>query len=154
VPPGSRKRARRAVALAERKSVRKSPPFLASQGFACYPLLMKYLTIFGILIITTALEACGDAVIRMGLQSHAAWPARIGLFAAGTVLLLGYGTTLNLAPQEFGKLIGAYVATFFVMAQIINLIVFRTPPSLPILVGGAFILAGGAIITFWQPVHD
>ena len=110
---------------------------------------MKYLIIFGLLIVTTALEACGDAVIRLGLQSQVALPARIGLFAAGTVLLLGYGTTLNLAPQEFGKLIGAYVATFFVMAQIINLVFFRTPPSLPILVGGAFIIAGGMIITFW-----
>ena len=111
---------------------------------------MKYLTIFGLLIVTTALEACGDAVIRLGLHGQAALPARIGLFAAGTVLLLGYGTTLNLAPQEFGKLIGAYVATFFIMAQIINLVFFRTPPSLPIWVGGAFILAGGLIVTFWQ----
>ena len=112
---------------------------------------MKYLTIFGLLIVTTALEACGDAVIRMGLFNQAALPARIGLFAAGTILLLGYGTTLNLAPQEFGKLIGAYVATFFIMAQIINLIFFRTTPSLPIWVGGAFILMGGMIVTFWQP---
>ncbi len=111
---------------------------------------MKYLPVLGLLIVTTALEAGGDAIIRMGLYSHAALPARIGLFAAGTVLLLGYATTLNLAPADFGKLIGAYVAAFFVMAQIINLIFFRTPPSLPILVGGAFILAGGAIVTFWQ----
>jgi hypothetical protein len=28
---------------------------------------------------------------------------------------------------------------------------FRTLPSLPILVGGALILAGGAITTFWRP---
>ena len=115
---------------------------------------MKYLPIFGLLIVATALEAGGDAIIRMGLHSHSASPARIGLFAAGTLLLLGYGTTLNLAPQDFGKLIGAYVAAFFVMAQIINLIFFRIPPSLPILVGGAFILAGGAIVTFWHPAQS
>jgi hypothetical protein len=42
------------------------------------------------------------------------------------------------------------VATFFVVAQIINLIVFKTPPSLPIVVGGLFILTGGGIITLWQ----
>jgi hypothetical protein len=42
------------------------------------------------------------------------------------------------------------VATFFVVAQIINLLVFRTPPSLPIIVGGLFILTGGAIIALWQ----
>jgi hypothetical protein len=57
---------------------------------------------------------------------------------------------LNLAPLDFGRLIGAYVATFFVVAQIINLLVFRTPPSLPIIVGGLFILTGGAIIALWQ----
>ncbi len=111
---------------------------------------MKYLFIFGLLIVTTALEACGDAAIRMGLYSQAALPARIGLFAAGAALLLGYGTTLNLAPQEFGKLIGAYVATFFVMAQVVNFVFFRVPPSPPILVGGAFIIAGGAVVTFWR----
>ena len=110
---------------------------------------MRYLTIFGLLILCTALEASGDAVIRLALHREAVWP-RIGLFLAGSALLFGYGTTLNLAPQEFGKLIGAYVATFFVMAQLINLVVFRTPPSLPILVGGGFIIAGGAIITLWQ----
>lgn len=114
---------------------------------------MKYLILLGLLIVTTGLEACGDAVIRMALNSHAALSARLALFAAGALLLFGYGTTLNLAPQEFGKLIGAYVATFFVMAQVINLIFFRTPPSLPILVGGALILAGGAVTTFWQPVR-
>jgi hypothetical protein len=43
------------------------------------------------------------------------------------------------------------VATFFVVGQIINLMVFGTPPNLPIVVGGLFIVAGGAIITLWQP---
>ena len=113
---------------------------------------MKYLTLFGLLFLTTALEACGDAVIRMSLQNASASLAvRIGLFALGTALLAGYGTTLNLAPEEFGKLIGAYVATFFVMAQLINFVFFRTLPSPAILIGGAFILLGGAIIPFWQP---
>jgi small multidrug resistance family-3 protein len=51
---------------------------------------------------------------------------------------------------DWGRLIGAYVATFFLIAQIINLVAFRTPPSLPIIVGGLFILTGGAIITLWQ----
>jgi hypothetical protein len=61
---------------------------------------------------------------------------------AGAAILFGYGMTLNLAPLDFGPLIGAYVATFFVVGQIINLVIFRTPPSLPIIVGGLFILTG------------
>lgn len=68
---------------------------------------------------------------------------------AGTVVLYGYGLTLNLAPLDWGRLIGAYVATFFVVGQIINLIAFQTAPSLPIVIGGLFIVAGGAIITAW-----
>ena len=58
--------------------------------------------------------------------------------------------TLNLAPVDWGRLIGAYVATFFVVAQIINLVAFKTAPTLPILVGGALILCGGAVITLWR----
>jgi small multidrug resistance family-3 protein len=69
---------------------------------------------------------------------------------AGTTVLYGYGLTLNLAPLDWGRLVGAYVATFFVVGQIINLVVFSTWPTLPILVGGAFILVGGIIITAWQ----
>ncbi len=69
---------------------------------------------------------------------------------AGAVILYGYGLSLNLAPLDWGRLIGAYVATFFVVGQIINLVAFGTAPTLRIIVGGLFILTGGAIITLWQ----
>jgi small multidrug resistance family-3 protein len=82
--------------------------------------------------------------------NHPSTVARVLLIVAGGGMLLCYGVTLNLAPVDWGRLIGAYVATFFVIAQIINFVVFRTPPSLPVVVGGLFILAGGAIITLWQ----
>jgi small multidrug resistance family-3 protein len=65
------------------------------------------------------------------------------LFLAGAALLLSYGTFLNLAPLEFSRVIGLYLATLFVVWQIINYIAFRTLPTLPILVGGAFIVTGG-----------
>jgi hypothetical protein len=42
-----------------------------------------------------------------------------------------------------------YVATLFVVWQIISFIVFRTLPALPVCVGGLLIIAGGLIITFW-----
>jgi small multidrug resistance family-3 protein len=69
---------------------------------------------------------------------------------AGATVLYGYGLILNLGPFDWGRLIGAYVATFFVVGQIINLVVFATWPTLPIMIGGAFILTGGIIITAWQ----
>jgi drug/metabolite transporter superfamily protein YnfA len=101
------------------------------------------------LVLATTLEAGGDAIIRIGLKSHTI-SVRLLLMSGGAVALYGYGLILNLAPLDWGRLIGAYVATFFVIGQIINLVVFRTTPTLPIVVGGLFILVGGAIITLWQ----
>jgi hypothetical protein len=103
-----------------------------------------------LLVIATTLEVSGDAVVRMGIHSHSG-PARASLFTAGAMLLFGYGSFLNLAPLEFGKVVGLYIATLFVVWQVINFIAFRSLPTLPILVGGALIIGGGTIITFWKP---
>jgi hypothetical protein len=105
------------------------------------------------LLIATTLEVSGDAVVRMAIYDHVG-PIRMGLFLAGAVLLFGYGSFLNLAPVEFRRVVGLYIATLFVVWQLINFIAFRTLPTMPILVGGALVIAGGAIITFWQPVTD
>lgn len=103
------------------------------------------------LLFATVLEVGGDAVLRIALYDHAgAGPIRIGLFASGAALLLGYGSFLNLAPLEFRQVIGLYVAVLFVVWQVINFLVFRTPPTLPILAGGALIVAGGLIVTYWK----
>ena len=103
-----------------------------------------------LLLIATTLEVSGDAVVRMAIHSQSG-PARAGLFTAGALLLFGYGSFLNLAPLEFGKVVGLYIATLFVVWQLINFIAFRSLPTLPILVGGALIIGGGTIITFWKP---
>lgn len=102
------------------------------------------------LLIATTLEVCGDAVVRIAIYKHAGL-GRIALIAAGAVLLLGYGSALNLAPLEFGRVVGLYIATLFVVWQVINLIIFRTFPRLPIALGGTLIIAGGLIVTFWKP---
>jgi small multidrug resistance family-3 protein len=107
------------------------------------------LTVLGFLIVATTLEALGDAIVRMGLNQHSPAP-RILMFLAGTALLFGYGLSLNLAPLEFGRVVGLYIATLFVAWQIVNFVAFRSVPSLPIILGGAFIIAGGSIVTFWQ----
>jgi hypothetical protein len=103
-----------------------------------------------LLVIATTLEVSGDAVIRMAIY-HQAGASRFALFLAGAALLSGYGSFLNLAPVEFGRVVGLYIATLFVVWQLINFVVFRTPPTMPILVGGVLVTAGGAIITFWRP---
>jgi hypothetical protein len=102
------------------------------------------------LLVATILEVSGDAIIRTSIYNHTG-KARIGLMLMGAILLFGYGYSLNLAPVEFGKVVGLYLATLFVVWQIINYIAFRTLPTLPVFVGGIFIIAGGMIITFWKP---
>lgn len=108
------------------------------------------LAIFGFLILATALEVFGDAVIRMGLGQQAS-ATRLTYFAGGAVLLFGYGLSLNTAPIEFERVVGIYIATLFVMWQIVSFITFRSVPTVPILVGGALIIGGGLVVAFWQP---
>jgi hypothetical protein len=102
------------------------------------------------LVIATTLEVSGDAVVRMAIYNHGG-VIRIALFLAGAALLFGYGTFLNLAPLEFGRVVGIYIATLFMVWQLISFIAFRTLPTMPIVAGGALVIAGGAIISFWSP---
>ncbi|MEJ0052596.1 MAG: hypothetical protein WDN02_15575 [Methylovirgula sp.] len=102
-----------------------------------------------VLAIAAALEAGGDAIVRKGLHASGT-PTRIGIFALGAAVLFAYGVTVNSPPWDFGKLLGIYVTLFFVVAQIVNLIFFGARPDLPIFVGGALIVAGGLVITFWR----
>jgi len=103
-----------------------------------------------LLIIATSLEVSGDAIVRIAIYNHVGL-IRIGLFLAGAALLLGYGSFLNLAPIEFGRVAGLYIATLFVVWQVVNFVAFRSLPTTPILVGGALVIAGGAIIALWKP---
>lgn len=110
---------------------------------------MDVVRILLFLIIATSFETCGDAIVRIGI-AQTAWPQRSLLFLVGAVLLFGYGLSLNLAPVEFGRVVGLYIATLFIVWQIVNVIVFRTPPATPVWFGGALIVLGGLIVTFWE----
>ena len=105
--------------------------------------------IFLFLIVATALETFGDAIVRIGI-GQAAWLPRSALFLGGALLLFGYGVSLNLAPIGFSRVVGLYIATLFIMWQVVNLIVFRNVPGVPVWSGGALIVAGGLIVTFWE----
>jgi hypothetical protein len=102
------------------------------------------------LLVATTLEVSGDALIRLGIYNHIGL-SRGGLMVAGATLLFGYGLAVNLAPLDFGRVVGLYIATLFMVWQVINLIAFRTLPNLPVMIGGTFIIAGGLIVTFWKP---
>jgi small multidrug resistance family-3 protein len=112
--------------------------------------LQTRLIVVAFLILATALEVTGDAIIRIGLGRDVA-AEKGAYFAAGAVLLFGYGLSLNLAPLEFHRVAGIYIATLFVMWQIVSFLIFRSVPTMPIMIGGALIVTGGLIVAFWSP---
>ncbi len=103
-----------------------------------------------VLFLAAVLEAGGDALVRTGLEAPKA-ARKFALFAAGAVVLFAYGYAVNAPRWDFGKLLGIYVVFFFVVAQAISWLGFGQKPSLPILVGGALIVAGGLVISLWHP---
>ncbi len=111
---------------------------------------MNNFVILLLLTLAAALEAGGDALARTALHGQAVPLVRIWIFAAAALVLFIYGVTVNLPPWDFGRLLGVYVSLFFVVAQIINYFAFDSRPSLPIIAGGALILAGGMLMTFWK----
>jgi multidrug transporter EmrE-like cation transporter len=99
-----------------------------------------------LLTLAAVLEVGGDALVRWGLKGGR-W---IGL-AAGAAVLFGYGLSVNLPKWDFGRLMGVYIAVFFVVSQIVAGVFFHERLALPTLVGGALIVAGGILISVWRP---
>jgi hypothetical protein len=102
-----------------------------------------------LLLIATTLEVSGDALVRLAIYNYAGF-VRIAAVLAAALLLLGYGSFVNTAPVDFGRIVGLYVATLFIVWQVISFLVFRTPPGLGVWLGGALVVAGGLITTFWR----
>jgi small multidrug resistance family-3 protein len=107
---------------------------------------------FGLFVMLAGaalLEVTGDACFQSALYrsegtQRAAW------FTAGAVVLAAYGLLVNLPQWDFGKILGVYVVLFFLVAQVVAKVRFHQSPTLPVVVGGLFIVTGGAIITFWK----
>jgi len=99
-----------------------------------------------VLLLAAALEAAGDALLRNGLHSHSL-PIRVLLFLAGAAALFLYGLTVNTPPWDFGRVIGLYIVFFFIVAQLISWLVFKQPPTTPLLLGGSLIVAGGIVLS-------
>ena len=100
--------------------------------------------ILALLLVAALLEVGGDAGMRAGLQGK-----RVG-FVAGIVMLVSYGLIVNLANLDFGRLMGIYISLFFVASQILAVLVFKEKLQPSVWVGGALIVAGGCVLTFWQ----
>lgn len=91
-------------------------------------------------MLAAALEVGGDALVRVGLRGPVYW------LAAGGLVLFAYGVLVNLSGLDFNRLMGIYIAVFFVVSQVISFIFFRQIPDDRILLGGGFIVTGGLLI--------
>jgi small multidrug resistance family-3 protein len=104
---------------------------------------------FAVLALAALLEVSGDACFQSGLY-RSSGAERAGWFVTGVLVLAGYGLFVNLPQWDFGKLLGVYVVLFFVVAQVVAKVRFHQSPTLPIYAGGALIVAGGVVMTFWK----
>lgn len=93
-----------------------------------------------VLIGAAVLEVGGDALMRKGIE------ARSWMVAVGAACLVIYGIVVNRGGLDFGRLMGTYIAVFFVVSQIITALVWRQPPALRTITGGALIIIGGLSI--------
>ena len=92
------------------------------------------------LVVAAILEVGGDALTRMGLRERPVF------LAAGALTLFIYGVVVNQGHFDFGRLMGVYIAVFFLVSQIVAFAFFRDVPNYKTLAGGLLIVLGGAVI--------
>lgn len=94
------------------------------------------------LILAAVLEVGGDAAVRRGLTGQ-----RWGWLVVGAASLVVYGFAVNWTRSiDFARLMGLYIAVFFVVSQAIAALAFGELLSRSLVVGGALIVAGGLVI--------
>ena len=92
------------------------------------------------LLLAALLEVGGDALTRIGLRERPIF------LAAGALALFVYGVVVNQGRFDFGRLMGVYIAVFFVVSQMVAFAFFRDIPSYKTIAGGLLIVIGGAVI--------
>jgi hypothetical protein len=102
-----------------------------------------------VLALAAFLEAWGDSFFQVGFYRSSGM-GRVLALGSGAAVLAAYGSLVNVPRWDFGKLLGAYVVLFFLMAQLLNKVRFGQSPTPPIYAGGALIVAGGLVIAFWN----
>jgi small multidrug resistance family-3 protein len=112
-------------------------------------LVSNSLGTLAVLLAAAFLEAWGDSFFQTSFY-RASGMGRVLAFLAGAAVLALYGSVVNVPRWEFGKLLGIYVAMFFVAAQVIAKVRFGEVPTMPVYAGGALIVGGGLIVAFWH----
>jgi drug/metabolite transporter superfamily protein YnfA len=74
---------------------------------------------------------------------------RILGFILGAVVLFAYGVIVNTPKWDFGRLLGIYIVIFFIVSQMLSIVVFRETLRLPTLIAGILTVSGGIVLTFF-----
>ena len=98
-----------------------------------------------VLLLAAVLEAYGDSCFQTALYRPSGMSR--AAFRGGVASLAAYGRVVNAPPWDFGKLLGVYVVLFFLVAQVVARVRFGQTPTLPVVLGGMLIVAGGVIIS-------
>jgi small multidrug resistance family-3 protein len=96
------------------------------------------------LTIAALLEVGGDALVRWGLKG-----GRILGFVLGAVTLLTYAVFVNTPKWDFGRLLGIYIAIFFVVSQFVSIVIFGESLRFPTIIAGILIVSGGMVLTLF-----
>jgi drug/metabolite transporter superfamily protein YnfA len=94
-----------------------------------------------LLLAAALLEAGGDALIRRGLNDR-----MFLLLGLGGAALVAYGVLVNVSGLPFGRMIGSYIAIFFLVSQVMGVLIFHDAIDWRMVAGGALIVAGGCVL--------
>lgn len=111
--------------------------FTARKGLRVYNLLL--------LLLAIVLELCGDASVRVALRGR-----KLPLFLLGAVLLICYGTLVSFPNWTFSRTMGVYIAIFFIVSQVVAVLLLRERIQPATMVGGLLIVSGGLVILLWN----
>lgn len=93
------------------------------------------------MVTAALLEVGGDALVRWGLKG-----GRILGFLLGAITLFSYGVFVNIPKWDFGRLLGIYIAVFFIVSQVVWAVAFHETLRLPTLIAGILITSGGIVL--------
>lgn len=96
-----------------------------------------------LLVLAALLEVGGDAGIRWGMRTN-----RWG-FLVGGAALVAYGVVVNLSTWNFSRLMGLYIAVFFVVSQILAVLLFQEKLTPVHGIAGVLIVSGGLVLLLY-----
>ena len=119
----------------------------AASALSASGAVRRTMATIAMLVVAALLEVAGDAAIRQGLaRSGWVW------LVLGGATLVAYGFAVNAnRVMLFGRLMGLYIVVFFLVSQVLSVMLFDERPPLSLTLGGALIVSGGLVIHFGAP---